>query len=168
MREQTGVCDTVLVSIRRRLSSALVVTLGVAVLSLTAAGCGSDSADSAATPTTVQQVPNLVGTWSGKYEFPSPSKGIVIPTALDLVIERAEGANLFGYESFVDATGKTIKFPLVGTAEVNVATGRADVVMTTTGFYIEISVVDADHLAARFVRTDDKPTTFIVNLTRTK
>jgi hypothetical protein len=153
---------------RRRFSRALVVGIGVATLSLTAVACGSDTSDSAATPTTVQQVPNLVGAWSGKYEFPSPSKGIVIPTALDLVIERAEGANLFGYESFVDATGKTIKFPLVGTAEVNAATGRADVVMTTTGFYIEISVVDADHLAARFVRTDDKPTTFIVNLTRKK
>lgn len=163
-----GVCDTRHMLARRTVSRALVALVGATVLSLTAAGCGSDSADSAATPTTVQQVPDLVGTWSGKYEFPSPSKGIVIPTALDLVIERAEGANLFGYESFVDATGKTVKFPLVGTAEVNAATGRADVVMTTTGFYIEISVVDADHLAARFVRTDDKPTTFIVNLTRKK
>lgn len=151
---------------RRPVSRALVALVGATVLSLTAAGCGSDSADSAATPTTVQQVPDLVGTWSGKYEF--PSKGKVIPTALDLVIERVEGANLFGYESFVDAKGKTIRFDLVGTAEVNAATGRVDVAMATTGFYFDIDVVDADHLTARFVRTDDKPTTFLVNLTRKK
>jgi len=131
---------------------------------MTAVACGSDVPDSAATPTTVQQVPDLVGTWSGKYEF--PSKGKVIPTALSLVIERAEGANLFGYESFVDAAGKTIKFDLVGTAETNAATGRVDIAMATNGFYFDIDVVDADHLVARFVRTDDKPTTFLVNLTR--
>lgn len=152
--------------IRHRLARVLVVGVGAASLSLTAVACGTDASDSAATPTTVQQVPDLVGTWSGNYEF--PSKGKVIPTALNLVIERAEGANLFGYESFVDAKGETIRFDLVGTAEVNAATGRVDVAMATTGFYFDIDVVDADHLTARFVRTDDKPTTFLVNLTRKK
>ena len=153
-------------NVRHGLSRALVAALGVATLSMTAVACGSDVSDSAATPTTVQQVPDLVGTWSGKYEF--PSKGKVIPTALNLVIERAEGANLFGYESFVDAAGKTIKFDLVGTAETNIATGRVDIAMATNGFYFDIDVVDADHLVARFVRTDNKPTTFLVNLTRQK
>jgi hypothetical protein len=153
-------------AIRHRLVRTLLVGAGAAALTFTAVACGTDSPDSAVAPTTVQQVPNLVGTWSGKYEF--PSKGKVIPTALNLVIERAEGVNLFGYESFVDAAGKTIKFDLVGTADVDVATGRVDVVMATTGFFFDINVVDADHLAARFVRTDDKPTTFLVNLTRQK
>ena len=109
-------------------------------------------------------VPDLVGSWTGAYEF--PSKGKVIKTALTLVIERQEGENLFGYESFVDGKGATIKFGLVGTAAINQATGRADIVLATTGFWFDISVVDSTHLVARFVRTDDKPTTFLVNLTK--
>lgn len=130
--------------------------------------CGGDTSDAATAPTStvVREIPNLVGTWSGEYEF--PSKGKVIPTALKLVVERQEGANLFGYESFVNADGETIKFELVGTVNIDPIDGEAEAVMATTGFFFDIEVVDEDQLAARFVRTDDKPTTFFVNLTRQK
>jgi len=130
--------------------------------------CGGDTSDTATAPTStvVREIPNLVGTWSGEYEF--PSKGKVIPTALNLVVERQEGANLFGYESFVNADGETIKFELVGTVNIDPIDGEAEAVMATTGFFFDIEVVDEDRLAARFVRTDDKPTTFFVNLTRQK
>lgn len=144
----------------------LAVVVGLCITSTVLVSCGADGGDAAATPTTaiVRKVPNLVGTWGGKYEF--PSKGKVIPTALNLVIERQEGVNLFGYESFVDSSGETIKFDLVGTVNIDPIDGEAEAVMATTGFFFDIEVIDADHLAARFVRTDDKPTTFFVNLTR--
>lgn len=142
--------------------------MAAAALSLGIAACGNDGSDTATAPTAavVREVPNLVGTWSGEYEF--PSKGKVIPTALNIVIERQEGVNLFGYESFVNADGETIKFDLVGTVNIDPIDGEAEAVMATTGFFFDIEVVDDDRLAARFVRTDDKPTTFFVNLTRQK
>ncbi|MFM8531375.1 MAG: hypothetical protein ACKOD2_17200 [Ilumatobacteraceae bacterium] len=142
------------------------VVAAVAVASLALVSCGDDASDTSSAPTTtvVREIPNLVGTWSGSYEF--PSKGKVIPTALNLVVERQEGANLFGYESFVNADGETIKFELVGTVNIDPIDGEAEAVMATTGFFFDIEVVDENNLTARFVRIDDKPTTFFVQLTR--
>lgn len=150
--------------IRRTSRRLLAAALCTASLSLATTACSDDSNDVATTTTAAAVVPNLVGSWAGSYEF--PSKGKVIKTALTLVIERQEGENLFGYESFVDGAGKTIRFDLVGTAAINPADGEPDIVLTTTGFWFDISVVDETHLAARFVRADDKPTTFLVNLTK--
>jgi len=84
------------------------------------------------------------------------------------VIEHSVGANLFGYESFLDANGATVKLDLIGSVETNPATGRVDIVMVHSGFFIDINVIDVDHLVARLVRTDDTPTTFLVSLSRHK
>ena len=90
----------------------------------------------------------------------NPKKPIGTVLGIDLQeVEPIAGAQIHQLDFLADEADALVKGWLGG---------RADVVMTTTGFYIEISVVDADHLVARFVRTDDKPTTFIVNLTRTK
>ena len=132
-------------------------------------GCGSDAPDTApesTTSTTVAAVPNLVGTFRGEYEF--PYKGSVVKTSLDLVIERQEGDTLFGYERFVNSSGEIIRFDLAGTANVDPVSNEVRAVLVTTGFFFDIEVIDADHLGARFVKTDDKPTTFFVHLVRQK
>ncbi len=125
--------------------------------------CGADAPDAAKAEAAAETaLPNLLGTWTGEYEFPYVDT--VIRTSLDLVIERQEGANLFGYETFVNNKGETIRYDLVGTANVDPIDGEVEVVLATTGFFFDIEVVDTERLSARFVRTDDKPTTFVVEL----
>lgn len=142
-----------------RLAAAL---LAVSTLVVTTA-CGSDGPDTA--PAEVSgdpQVPSLVGSWTGEYEFPFGTE--VRTTSLDLVVERQEGVNLFGYETFVNGKGETIRIDLVGTVNVDPVGGEVEAVLVTTGFFFDIQVVSADRLSARFVKTDDKPTTFVVEL----
>ncbi len=125
--------------------------------------CAADAPDAANQAVdTAAALPNLLGTWTGEYEFPYGDT--VIKTSLDLVIERQEGSNLFGYETFVNGEGETIRYDLVGTANIDPVDGEVEVVMATTGFFFDIEVVSAERLSARFVRTDDKPTTFVVEL----
>ena len=139
------------------------VVAGLCLVSITA--CGSDGSDAAGSEaSSATEIPNLVGTWSGSYGFPYDGK--VIETSLDLVIERQEGVNLFGYESFVDREGKTIRFDLAGTVNIDPIDGEVEAVLVTTGFFFDIEVVSEDRLSVRFVRTDDKPTTFVVELTK--
>lgn len=147
-----------------RRSVARLATALLAVSSLVVStACGSDGPDAAsAEAVDSPQVPSLMGTWTGEYEF--PFGGEVVKTSLDLVIERQEGANLFGYETFVNRKGETIRIDLAGTVNVDPVDGEVEAVLVTTGFFLDIEVVSEDRLSARLVKTDDKPTTFVVDL----
>lgn len=146
-----------------RLHAKFVLPLLAAACVTVFSACSADAPDAAQSEAVAEtQLPNLLGTWTGTYEFPYGDA--VLTTSLDLVIERQEGSNLFGYESFVNSKGETVRFDLVGTVNVDPIDSEVEVVMATTGFFFDIEVVDAEHLSARFVKTDDKPTTFVVEL----
>ena len=117
---------------------------------------------------------NLIGTYNASRLFaaacakldplPEGERGVMVSGQTVIVrdgriaaVGPAASTTVPAGATVIDAAGKTIKFDLVGTAETNAATGRVDIAMATEGFYFDIDVVDADHLVARFVRTDAKP-----------
>ena len=74
---------------------------GLALMALVAAGCSSGG------------TPNIVGTWTGTATFPGMD-GTVKTTPETLVIEKQDGALVWGTVEYEDATGTT-KNQVIGT-----------------------------------------------------
>jgi hypothetical protein len=78
-----------------------------------------------------------------------------------LVVERADGELLFGYDEFV-ADGETTRIPVTGSMDLD----GEGFVLTEEGGFFAGRVVDDDTIAVRFVRVDAEYTTFEVELRR--
>ena len=133
-----------------RTRSAILIASGLTLLATTLAGCSSQ--DTSATT-------NLLGTWTGSYEFPSVTNGIE-KSPLTIVITRQEGPLLWGTEKWTNK-GQNLEAALVGSAapEGNQIT-LAEVGGSFNGF------VKDSTMSLQFVRTDDPPTAFYATLTR--
>jgi hypothetical protein len=105
--------------------------------------------------------PNLVGTWTGSYRFPSGTD-----TAVDshetLVIDRQDKELLWGHDEFVQ-NGQPIRIPVRGSIDLD---GKGFGLAETSGLFI-CRIVRTNVIDVRFFRTDDMYTAFAARLTRT-
>lgn len=129
----------------------MAVALGLAALG----ACGAGPAGAA----TVRPV-DLVGTWEGDYSYPSPD-GSVHPSHQTLVIDRQDGANLWGHDEFVDRTGAVVRIPVLGSV-VDGDIGLAE----KSGFFLG-RLTRRNTMVLRFVLVGETPTSFRVTLKRT-
>jgi len=131
------------------LVSALAATAAMAV-PVTAAPAGA-----AAT-----KYPNLVGTWTGTYRFPSGTD-----TGVDshetLVIDKQDKELLWGHDQFVD-NGQVVRIPVRGSIDVD----RKGFGLAETGGLFVGHIASKKVVDIHFFRTDDKYTSFAVRLTR--
>ncbi len=105
------------------------------------------------------RVPDLVGTWTGHYSYPS-TDGSVHPSRETLVIETQRGVHLWGYDEFIDSAGQTVRIPVLGTV-VDGDIGLAE----KSGFFV--GRLTAKHrMVLRFVLVGERPTSFHVDLKR--
>jgi hypothetical protein len=123
------------------------VALCATPLALAACG-GSDSA-----------VPNLKGTWTGTYEFPTPEK-TVATSPLTIEITKQEGSLLWGTETWTD-NGATLTAELRG----SLSTDNSSVILAETGGFFSGNIGD-NSMRLRFVRTEEPATAFVVTVTR--
>lgn len=131
---------------RRLIAAAL---LCAAPLTLAACG-GSESA-----------IPNLKGTWSGNYEYPTPDKTIE-KSPLTIEITKQEGSLLWGTESWTN-NGQSQSADVLG----SLSSDNSSVILSSVGGFFSGNVGD-NSMRLRFVRTDDPPTAFVVTVTRGK
>jgi len=102
---------------------------------------------------------NMIGTWTGEYTYPLPD-GTVATATETIVIERQEGASVWGYEEWT-SNGQTDRDELVG----QIGLGFTTFVLTEEeGFFS--GVVNDDRMAVRYIRLGEGNTTFEVELTR--
>lgn len=139
-----------------RMLRALVVVGAVAAMA--AVGASVTAAPAGAAPA---KYPNLVGTWTGTYRFPSGTD-----TAVDshetLVIDKQDKELLWGHDQFVQ-NGQVVHIPVRGSIDVGrTGFGLAETSGLFVGHIVSKKVVDIE-----FFRTDDKYTSFAVRLTRT-
>jgi hypothetical protein len=135
---------------RSRLSRSIVLTsVAVAAFGLTACAPGGPS-----------EPANMIGTWTGEYTYPLPD-GSVAQSTQTIVIERQEGASLWGYEEWTGPDGRTERDDLVG----QIGLGFTTFVLTEEeGFFS--GVVNDDRMAVRYIRLGEANTTFEAELTR--
>ena len=113
------------------------------------AACGgSDSA-----------VPNLKGTWTGTYEFPTNDKTIET-SSLTIEITKQEGPFLWGTEIW-ENDGKKLSADLLG----SLSSDNSSVILSEVGGFYSGNVGD-NSMRLRFVRTADPATAFVVTVTR--
>jgi len=129
----------------RRIIASIAVT--GSVLALAACG-GSESA-----------VPNLKGTWTGSYQYPTPDKTIE-ESPLTIEITKQEGSLLWGTESWTNQ-GQTQSAEVLG----SLSSDNSSVILSSVGGFFSGNVGD-NSMRLRFVRTDDPPTAFVVTVTR--
>ena len=122
-------------------------TLCLLPITITACG-GSDSA-----------VPNLKGTWSGTYSYPTSEK-TVETSDLTIDITKQEGSILWGTETWTD-NGTEMSADLRG----SLSTDNSSVILAEVGGFFSGNVGD-NSMRLRFVRTDDPATAFVVTVTR--
>ena len=113
------------------------------------AACGSS--DSA--------IPNLKGTWTGTYEFPTNDKTIET-SSLTIEITKQEGPFLWGTESWVN-DGESLSADLLG----SLSSDNSSVILSEVGGFYSGNVGD-NSMRLRFVRTEDPATAFVVTVTR--
>lgn len=102
----------------------------------------------------------MIGTWTGEYTYPQ-ADGTVVNSSQTIVIERQDGANIWGYEEWTAPDGTTSRDELVG----QIGLGFTTFVLTEEeGFFS--GVVNEDRMAVRFIRLGDSNTSFEVELTR--
>lgn len=102
----------------------------------------------------------MIGTWTGEYTYPQ-ADGTVVTSTETIVIERQEGASIWGYEEWTAPDGSTGRDELVG----QIGLGFSTFVLTEEeGFFS--GVVSEDRMAVRYIRLGDGNTTFEVELTR--
>lgn len=102
----------------------------------------------------------MIGTWTGEYTYPLPD-GSVAQSTQTIVIERQEGASLWGYEEWTGPDGRTERDELVG----QIGLGFTTFVLTEEeGFFS--GVVNDDRMAVRYIRLGENNTTFEAELTR--
>lgn len=129
----------------RRIIAAFALCLSP--LALAACG-GGDSA-----------IPNLKGTWTGNYEYPTNDKTIENST-LTIEITKQEGSLLWGTETWSDE-GTELQAELLG----SLSSDNTSVILSEVGGFFSGNVGD-NSMRLRFVRTDDPPTAFVVTVTR--
>ena len=113
------------------------------------AACGgSDSA-----------IPNLKGTWTGTYEFPTDDKTIE-KSSLTIEITKQDGSFVWGTESW-ENDGQTLSADLLG----SLSSDNTSVILSEVGGFFSGNVGD-NSMRLRFVRTEDPPTAFVVTVTR--
>lgn len=105
-------------------------------------------------------VPDLVGTWTGDYEYPLGTDEVV-PATETLAIETQKGRLLWGNDEYVDE-GQTINIPVRGSIDAD----DDEVLLAEDGGYFLGKILGANKMRVRFVRTDDHFTTFEVVLRR--
>ncbi|CAB4619973.1 unannotated protein [freshwater metagenome] len=132
-----------------RKRSAILTASAIALVAVTLNGCSSSE------PST----PNLVGTWSGNYAFPSITNGVE-KSPLTITINRQEGPLLWGTETWVDK-GKTLKADLVG----SLAPEGNQVTLAIAGGSFNGFVQD-NTMSLQFVLTLNPPTAFYVTVTK--
>ena len=99
----------------------------------------------------------MIGTWTGEYTYPLPD-GTTVTSTETIVIERQDGASVWGYEEWTAPDGSTGRDELVGL-------GFTTFVLTEEeGFFS--GVVNEDRMAVRYIRLGEENTTFEVELTR--
>lgn len=135
----------------RRLRTALAVVFAAVTLSVGVAGCAPS--EGSAEPA------NLVGTWSGSYSYPLQD-GTAFEAEQTIVVERQEGANVWGYQEWANADGPQ-RTEFVG----QVGVGGNTFVLTEEGGFFS-GFVEGDTMAVRFIRIDEDHTTFELELTR--
>lgn len=135
----------------RRLRTALSAVFAVVTLSVGVAGCAPSEGSS--------EPANLVGTWTGSYSYPLQD-GTVSEAEQTIVVERQEGANVWGYEEWTNEDGSQ-RTEFVG----QVGVGGNTFVLTEEGGFFS-GFVDGDTMAVRFIRIDEDHTTFELELTR--
>ncbi len=140
----------------RRWAAAVVVVASVALLAVGSLGVvalGAGGAGAATKPF------DLVGTWEGPYRYPSPD-GVVRESYQRLVIERQDGASVWGYDEFLDKDGQTVRIPVLGTVD-----GREFGLAEKSGFFSG-RILARNRVAVRFFLVGDRPTSFHTVLTR--
>ncbi len=115
---------------------------------LFAACGGSDSA-----------VPNLKGTWTGNYEYPTNDMTIE-KSPLTIEITKQEGSLVWGTESWVN-DGESLSAKVLG----SLSSDNTSVILSSVGGFFSGNVGD-NSMRLRFVRTEDPPTAFVVTVTR--
>ena len=163
-----AVCQAAPVRIPRRPSrclALLVVAASLAVVALTAAtpvgAAPTTTTTSTSTTKASTKWPDLVGTWTGRYRFPSSTNKGVDSTET-LIIDTQDGELLWGYNQFVEADGTITKIPLRGSIDFDTkGFGLAE----TGGFFVG-RITGKRSLTIRFFLVADKFTSFDAKLTR--
>jgi hypothetical protein len=136
----------------RRLRTALAAVFAIVTVSLGASACAPAPASS--------EPANLLGTWTGSYSYPLVD-GTVFEADQTIVVERQEGANVWGYQEWANDQGPQ-RTEFIGQVGVG---GNTFVLTEEAGFFS--GFVDGDSMAVRFIRIDEQHTTFELELTRT-
>ena len=115
---------------------------------------------SACAPSGPSEPANMIGTWTGEYTYPLPD-GTTVTSTETIVIEKQEGASIWGYEEWTGPDGQTDRDELVG----QIGLGFTTFVLTEEdGFFS--GVVNEERMAVRYIRLGEDRTTFEVELTR--
>lgn len=132
------------------------VSRGIVLASAAALALGV----SACAPQGPSEPANMIGTWTGEYTYPLPD-GTTATSTETIVIERQDGASVWGYEEWTGPDGQTDRDELVG----QIGLGFTTFVLTEEdGFFS--GVVNEDRMAVRYIRLGEENTTFEVELTR--
>ena len=135
----------------RRRASRIVLAASAVVAALGLVACA---------PGGPSEPANMIGTWTGEYSY-ALADGTVATSKETIVIERQEGANIWGYEEWTGPDGATDRDELVG----QIGLGFTTFVLTEEdGFFS--GVVNEDRMAVRYIRLGEGHTTFEVELTR--
>ncbi len=105
---------------------------------------------------------NVVGTWTGPYQFPSGTDQVVSTTET-LHIDRQTGELLWGRDEYTQ-NGQLVEIPVRGSLDLN---GKGLALAESSGFF-EGTVLSSGRMQLRFVRTDAQFTAFSVLLHRSK
>jgi hypothetical protein len=103
---------------------------------------------------------DLVGTWTGDYQFPLGTDEVVDATET-LVIERQKGRLVWGVDEYTE-NGQLIQIPVRGSID---ADGRGFAIAEQSGFFLG-DILGPNRVRVRFVRADDQFTSFEVVLRR--
>lgn len=138
---------------RHNLFAALGALAAVAAVTLSQLAASPSPADAA--PNT-----NLVGTWTGRYQFPTGTDQLVTSTET-LVIQHQDGLFLWGHDDYVQG-GQTIQIPVRGSLETN----RRDFTLAERNGFFRGVLLPSRGMQIRFTRTDDQFTSFAAVLHR--
>ena len=134
------------------LVAATAVVVGLTAAVIVSSSGRSDAGDGG--------VPDLVGTWTGPYEYPIGTDEVVSATET-LVIETQKGRLIWGNDEYVEQ-GQTIQIPVRGSIDRE---GEEVMLAEENGFFFG-EILGANRMRVRFVRTDDQFTTFEAVLRR--
>src|SRR5262249_41834923 len=106
--------------------------------------------------------PNVVGTWTGTYRFPSGTDSAV-NSHETLVIDKQDNELLWGHDEYID-NGQAVRIPVRGSIDRDHKSfGLAE----TNGLFLG-HIESKNALTVRFFRTDEQYTSFAVRLKHAK